>query len=149
MAITEGMFRDLAGAIDRPDLVEDPRFADPRARARHGDELYAIVAEWTSQRDKHEAMRILGEAGVPASAVLDTQDLFKDPHLLARGFVHQVDHGALGDKPLLGWPARMSASEVPICRAPELGEHTDEVLKAELGVDDEGLARLRQAGVIA
>jgi formyl-CoA transferase len=148
MAITEGMFRDLAGAIDRPDLIEDPRFADPRSRARNGDELYAIVAEWTSQRDKHEAMRILGEAGVPASAVLDTQDLFQDPHLLERGFVHQVDHGELGVKPLLGWPARMSASNVALRRAPDLGEHTDEVLAAELDLDEAARDRLRGEGVI-
>lgn len=148
MAITDGMFRDLAHAIGRPDLVDDERFADARSRNRNGDALYDIVAEWAAQYDKHEAMRILGEAGVPASAVLDTQDLFNDPHLLARGFVHQVDLGPLGTKPLLGWPARMSASEVPIERAPNLGEHTAEVLQAELGLDEDGLARLREAGVI-
>ncbi|MPY91652.1 MAG: formyl-CoA transferase [Acidimicrobiia bacterium] len=149
MAITEAMFIDLARAIGQPELLEDPRYVDARSRARHGDELYAVVAEWAKQHDKHEAMRILGENGVPASAVLDTQDLFQDPHLLARGFVHQVDHGELGHKPLLGWPARMSDSEVALRAAPHLGEHTEEVLAAELSVDDAALARLREAGVIA
>jgi formyl-CoA transferase len=148
MAITDAMFRDLAGAIGHPELVDDPRFVDARARARHGDELYAVVADWAKQHDKYEAMRILGEAGVPASAVLDTRDVFNDPHLLARGFVHQVDHGPLGTRPLLGWPARMSASEVPIRRAPNLGEHTEDVLAGELALDEAALAELRDEGVI-
>ena len=148
MAITEPMFAALSRAIGRPELVEDPRFADGAARTRNGDELYGIVADWARGHDKHEAMRILAEAGVPASAVLDTRDLFDDPHLQARGFVQEVDHGELGVKRVLGWPPRMSASEVPIEAAPALGAHTTGVLGDELDLDAGELDRLRQQGVI-
>lgn len=148
MAITDGMFADLCRAIGRAELVEDPRFADHKARHRNAEELAEAVAGWARRHPKHEAMRILGEAGVPASAVMDTHDLFHDPHLVERGFVHQVDHGELGERPLLGWAPRMSASEVPLQAAPELGAHTGEVLEAELGLGGEDLARLRDDGVV-
>ncbi len=149
MAITEPMFGDLCRAIGQPELLEDPRFVDGRSRARHGDELYEIIAEWTRAHDKYEAMRILAEAGVPASAVLDTTDVYRDPNLVARGFVKQVDQGGeLGVKSVLAWPPRMSASEVDIVAAPDLGQHTDEVLAAELGLDEGTLAQLREAGVL-
>ena len=87
-------------------------------------------------------MRLLAEAGVPASAVLDTSDLYRNPHLQERGFVHEVEHAVVGPVKLLGWPARMSGSNVPIKAAPLLGEHSREVVAADLGLaaaDVEGL----------
>ena len=93
-------------------------------------------------------MRILGDAGVPCSAIIDTKDLYQDPHLQARDFIKSVEHRDLGETPLLGFPTRMSASEVPIVRAPYLGEHGDEVLRADLGLEDGELEVLRQHGVL-
>ena len=79
--------------------------------------------------------------------MLDTADLFTDPHLIARGFIHQVDHAEVGTKPLLGWPPRMSGSSVPIVAGPQLGQHTDEVLASELGLDAAAVADLKARGV--
>ena len=93
-------------------------------------------------------MRILCEAGVAASAVLNTMDLFHDPHLAARGFVEQVEHPVEGTVTLLGSPIRMSESEVALQPAPILGEHSDEVLISELGLSEEELSRLRDEGVV-
>ena len=80
-------------------------------------------------------------------------DLFRDPHLLARGFVHKVqqptEDGTIEERTLLGSPLRLSASEVPITRAPRLGEHTAEVLAEELGLDASAIEELRTQGVIA
>ena len=94
-------------------------------------------------------MRRLGEAGVPAGAVLDTHDLFTDPHLQARGFIETVEHPTIGPIDLMRWPPLMSASAVPIVAGPLLGAHTDEVLAADLGLDAGALAALREAGAIA
>ena len=93
-------------------------------------------------------MKTLGDAGVPCSAVLDTKDLFNDPHLIERGFVQSVEHDLLGTVSLLGWPARMSASHVDMIAAPLLGQHTTEVLRQDLKLDDEALDRLREGGII-
>ena len=138
----------LCLAIDRLDLVRDPRFETDRARVENGAALYEAIASWTRERTKHEVMARLGEAGVPCSAVLDSADLHDDPHLVARGFVHTIDHPKHGPVRLLGWAPRMSDSSVPIERAPLLGEHTDEVLSAELGVDADELRNLRDAGIV-
>jgi formyl-CoA transferase len=117
-------------------------------RLTNGDALYEEIAGWTRQHAKAEVMRRLGEAGVPCSANFDTQDLFADPHLRERGFIHTLDHPEHGEVPLLGFAPRMSASEVPMQRAPLLGEHSDEVLEQELALPASECQRLREAGVI-
>ncbi len=150
MGVTEPHWVTLCKAIGHPDLPADERFADLAARREHADELHAIIGEWTGARTKHDAMHELCEAGIPASAVFDTQDLFADPHLNARGFINRLTHGD-DAKPitLLGWPARMSASPVSIEVAPRLGAHTQEILHEELGLSDEAIERLVADGVVA
>ena len=148
MIVTTRMWDTLCAAIGRTDLLADPRFATGEARRAHGDELHAEIAAWTCHRTKHEAMHELGDAGVPAAATLDTADLFTDPHLRERGFVHEVEHPSEGAVRLLGWPARLSRSAVPLTAAPLLGQHTDEVLAQDLALDAAELDRLRAAGVL-
>lgn len=148
MPITAGHWDDLCVALERPDLLVDERFTDMQARIAHGRTLYEEVAKWTRERTKQEVMETLGGAGVPCSACLDTRELHTDPHLVARGFVHTVDHPMHGAVRLLGFAPRMSESDVPIARAPLLGEHTAEVLGGELGLASDDLDGLRDAGVI-
>ncbi|MCY3814013.1 MAG: CoA transferase [Gammaproteobacteria bacterium] len=148
MPITAGHWDDLCVALDRPDLLVDDRFTDMQARIANGATLYEEVAQWTRERTKQEVMETLGGAGVPCSACLDTRELHTDPHLVARGFVHTVDHPMHGPVRLLGFAPRMSESDVPIARAPLLGEHTAEVLGGELGLESDDLDGLRKAGVI-
>ena len=93
-------------------------------------------------------MRELAEGGVPASAVLDTSDLYNNPHLVERGFVHEVEHPRHGAVKLLGWPVRMSESSVEIEAAPILGQHSNEVLNDDLGLTQTELDDLTKQGVI-
>ena len=148
MPITAGHWDDLCVALERPDLLVDERFTDMQARIAHGAVLYEEVAKWTRERTKQEVMETLGAAGVPCSACLDTRELHTDPHLSARGFVHTVDHPMHGPVRLLGFAPRMSESNVPLERAPLLGEHTGDVLGGELGLESDSLDELREAGVI-
>ena len=148
MCVAPRMWDDLCKIMERPDLADDPRFTDNLLRREHADALKEEVEKWTRERTKHEAMKVLCEGGVPASAVFDTKDLFNDPHLLERGFVHTVEHEELGPVKLLGWPARMSESHVDIQASPLLGKHTDEVLAEDLGLTEDALHALREAGAI-
>ena len=148
MAVTPRMWEALCRTIDRADLLTDPRFTDPRTRHERRAELIAEVERWTTARDKYEAMRVLAEGGVPASAVLDTSDLYRNPHLVERGFVHEVEHAEVGPVKLLGWPARMSESNVPIKAAPLLGEHSREVVAADLGLSAAEVDGLVDRGVL-
>jgi len=148
MAITPRMWHSLCAAIERPELERDPRFESGKLRRENQDALVAEIAAWTASHTKHEAMRRLAEAGVPASAVLDTLDLHQDPHLVERGFVRTIEHETMGPIRLLGWPPRLSRSEVAIEAAPLLGRHNEEVLAAELGLSEAEVTALRERGVV-
>jgi formyl-CoA transferase len=145
---TRHMMDALMTTIDRPELLVDPRFETEDARAVHGDELWEIIAEWTRQRTKYEVMEMLGAADVPCGAVLDTTDIFKDRHLLARGGVRTMHHPVRGDWDFPGPPVRLSESRVELQPSPLLGEHTEEVLAEKLGLDAEGFRCLRESGVV-
>jgi len=149
MAVTPRMWQDLCRTIDREDLADDPRYAHQADRLANSDALKAEIQAWTMQHDKYEAMRILAEGGVPASAVLDTKDLYENPHLAARGFIKTVEHEAHGTIKLLGWPARMSESQVPIKAAPRLGRHSSEVVAEDLSLTQSDIDALIATGVIS
>ena len=149
MCTTSRMWDTLCVTIGRPELADDPRFATGEHRRANSPELREIIESWTMQRTKWEVMKTLGEAGVPCSANFDTYDLFHDPHLIERGFIHTLQHPAQGEIKLLGWAPRMSRSDVPIERAPLMGEHSDEVLRGDLEISDDQIAELREAGVVA
>ena len=79
--------------IGREDLAKDPRYLDREKRDEHeADEVNEMVAAWTRQHDKHEAMRILGAAGIPAGAVLDTGELLAEPTFEERGIIQTQQH---------------------------------------------------------
>jgi formyl-CoA transferase len=120
--------------MGREDLANDPRFATPKLRVKHAQDVDALVSEWCSQRTKIEAMETLQNAGVPAGAVLDTQELMEDPHLRKRGMFATVEHPTRGKLAIPGWPVKMSGSRVPVKTAPLLGQHTEEVLSEWLGL---------------
>jgi len=148
MAVNPRMWAGVCRAIGKPDLLDDDRFSDPERRHANRELLSEEIASWTRTRTKREAMTAFAEAGVCASQVYETSDLFTDPHLIERNFIHELRHADHGDIRLLGWPARMSKSEVEIRVAPLLGEHTHEVLAADLGLDDADIASLRERGAI-
>ena len=75
-------------------------------------------------------------------------ELFANAHLRERGFIHTLEHPEHGEIQLLGWAPRMSESQVEITRAPLLAEHTDEILREDLGLDAAALAELRASGVL-
>ena len=149
MVGTPKMWETLCKVIDRPDLLTDERLLHANGRQEHTAELHGIIADWCAARTKIEAMTILADAGIAASAVMDTTDVLNDPHLTARGFVQHVEHPVHGEVLLLDKPFRLEHSDVPLRAAPVLGADTDAVLGAELGLDAADLAALRAQGVIA
>lgn len=149
LAVTPTHIDKLFMAIGRPDLITDERFDSDAKRLARTAELHDEVEQWTRKRTKQEVMRELSEAGVPCAATMDTVELYDDPHLNARGFVKTIEHPELGSVRMLGFAPRLSESPHEFVRPPRLGEHTDSVLSAELGIDRERLASLRAAEVIA
>ncbi|HLI35981.1 MAG TPA: CoA transferase [Streptosporangiaceae bacterium] len=138
----------LLEVIGHPGLKEDPRYADPVARARHADEIDALISAWTRQYSKREAMERLGQAGVPAGAVLDTLEITEDESLNKRGAIVTVEHPARGTLKMPGWPVRMERSRVAVEAAPLLGQHNEEVYGDLLGLGAADLEKLRDEGII-
>ena len=148
MPVTESQWGALCAAMGRPELRADLRFYSPRWRIQNQRALREEIVAWTRTRTKREAMEALCAAGVPSGACLDTAEVLADGHLTARGFIEEIDLPVHGKVSVPGFAPRLSASRVPLQRPPRLGEHTDELLRAELGLDAAQLDALRDAGAI-
>jgi formyl-CoA transferase len=145
--VQQQMWRPLARAMGREDLIGDARYDTAEARWTHRAEVNALVEAWTSERPKHEVMKILGEAGVPCGAVLDTGEVINDPHLRARDMIVEVEHPVRGKYVTVGNPIKLSASPTTIGRSPLLGEHRHEIL-TELGYSEADITALAKDGAI-
>ncbi|NHN42850.1 CoA transferase [Halorubellus sp. JP-L1] len=145
---SENMWPRFCRAIDREDLIDDPRFAENADRVRNRDELDAILDAELADYRTVEIADQLDEHGVPASSVKDMADVFDDPQVDARRMHQHVEHPTIGDVEMPGSPMHLSKTSTSIRRHPPLlGEHTDEVLQ-EFGYTDEDLERLKRNDAI-
>ncbi|MBI3993454.1 MAG: CoA transferase [Candidatus Lambdaproteobacteria bacterium] len=141
-------WRRVLEVIGRADLIGDPRYDTVEARMEHADEVHAMVGGWTRQRDKYEAMRILGAAGIPAGAVLDTLELRDQPDFERRGVMQVIQHPDFGAFKMPAWPVRLDGAALPVRPSPLLGQHTDQVLGEWLGLNAAAVADLHAQEVI-
>jgi len=148
VASSDANFARLCKAMDRPDLLDDPRFARLADRAEHGDLINGLVADWTGAHTAAEIEAACVACDVPVATAYTAADMFADPHFAARGDLVEVDDPVAG-------PLRQQApfprlagepSAVPT-GAPRLGEHTRAVL-GELGLDADELDSLAGEGII-
>jgi formyl-CoA transferase len=107
-----------------------------------------IISAWTRARTKHDAMRAVGEAGIPAGAVLDTMELQNDQSFEDRGIMQVMHHPLHRDFKMPGWPVRVDGKPPALSASPVLGEHTDAVLSEWLGLNAQAVAALRDVGAI-
>ena len=142
----------LLAAVSRPDLAQDPRFADGPSRAKHYRELTAEIEKFTRGLPMREAVQHLEHAGVPCSEVRTPGQAIRDPLALKRGDTVPIMHptyGQFDDIPVTGVPIHFSNARVGFDRpSPAPGEHNTEVYGGLLGYSDERLAELGRAGVI-
>jgi crotonobetainyl-CoA:carnitine CoA-transferase CaiB-like acyl-CoA transferase len=137
----------LCGALGRPELAEDPRFADFAARDEHRDELLDILDAAFAERPTDAWLDVLREAGVPSGRVNDVAAALEDEQAAARDAVVTIEHPRLGAVREVASPLRVGEAERPLRPGPARGEHTDAVLRELCGYDDARLGELRRAGV--
>ena len=137
----------LLKVIGREELIEDPRFATNEERNKNEAFINEIIAEWTREHTKEDAMRIIGAAGVPAGAVHDTLELQNDPSFEKRGIMQVMKHPD-GDWKCESWPVRFDGKPPELKPSPKLGQHTDEVFASWLGMGSGDIASLRSEKVI-
>jgi formyl-CoA transferase len=138
----------LLKVIGREDLSGDARYDTQVERSKRTGEVDEIIAAWTRQHTKEEAMKLLGAAGVPAGAVFDTLELMNDPSFDQRGIMQTIEHPTTGKVKMPAWPVRFDGTPPAVKPSPLLGEHVDDVLGAWLGMGATEVAALRQQGVV-
>jgi crotonobetainyl-CoA:carnitine CoA-transferase CaiB-like acyl-CoA transferase len=141
-------WRRLLAVIGRDELIGDARYETPAARAERPDEVNGMITEWTLKHTKHEAMEIIGAAGIPAGAVLDTMELSNDRTFEQRGIMPVIQHPTVGPFKMVAWPVRFSGNPPPVKPSPLLGQNNEDVLTSWLGLAGSDVTGLRQGGVI-
>ena len=148
-AAPDHLLQRLAGAMERPDLPEDPRFASPGARRRNAAELEKEVERWMAGLSAEEVLAKLERAKIPASRVNSIADLFADPHVAARENIVSVADGSGGEIRMVGVLPKLSRTPGRIRHAGRaLGADNAEVYAEILGLDLVEVDDLRKRGVI-
>ncbi len=144
-------FQKFCAFAGAPELAADPRFATNELRVKNRTEIYALLPDITRRKTQSQWIEGLAKAGVPCSPVNDVAQVFADPQVLARQMKIAMPHplAGTGQVDLIGNPIKFSETPVEYREPPPyLGQHTEEVLRGMLGMDDAEIAALRRDGVI-
>jgi crotonobetainyl-CoA:carnitine CoA-transferase CaiB-like acyl-CoA transferase len=145
----EDLWRRFCELLDAPDIAADPRFATNRDRVSQYETLRTLLAARIKARPRAEWIERLMAAGVPCGSVRDVGEVLRDPQMTARDMIAAVEHAALGNVQVLGVPIKLSETPGTVRTAPPtLGQHTDQILRTDLGLSDAEIARLRQNGTV-
>ena len=148
-ASAQSIFENVAEAIDRPDVLDDPRFATNEARVEHADELDEIIEAWTRERSTEDAIAAMEAADAIVGPVYDMADIFEDEQYAARDDIVEMPDDDLGSLKTAAPVPRLTRTPGTVDHAgPGHGQHNDEVYLSELGLDEAEYDRLREEGVI-
>jgi crotonobetainyl-CoA:carnitine CoA-transferase CaiB-like acyl-CoA transferase len=150
-AVRDHQLAQFARAVGHAEWLEDERFKTRDGWRDHMDTVVRPAVEaWATDKTKLEATTVLADQGIAAGPCFTTEDLVKDPHVASHDMLLRIQRPD-SDEPMLvvGNPIKMSNTpERAPRRWPTLGEHTDKVLQAELGLSDDDLRALREKKVV-
>ena len=142
-------WESLCTILGHPEWGTDPRYCTHAARLQTKYEIYPKINEASRTRGMVELSEKLDAAGVPVAPVYNFEQAFNDPQVIERGMKVRVRHGSGNDMDMIASPIKLSDTPITEYRAPpQLGQHTDEVLKEVLGLDAEAIAALRKSKTI-
>lgn len=143
------VFGRLAKGLGKPEWAEDERFISHNARGENQDLLDELINEWTREHTSEEVLKMCEDNGVPSGKVFRAPEMLEDPHYKAREAIVDVPYPEIGHLKMQNVFPKMSDTPGVIRWAgPELGEHTEEVLKDLCGLTDEDIAKLEEDGNI-
>jgi formyl-CoA transferase len=149
----EHQFERLAHIIGHPEWLDDERFATREGwRVHLDDTIRPAIESWAARKTKLDACHELAAAGIAAGPSNTALDVIEDPHVANRNMLVELERTDGVGEPVLipGNPIKLSkTAEGPETTPPCVGEHTEDVLRAELGLGDDDLAKLREKGAIA
>jgi len=144
----DDLYARFCKAVERPDLLTDPRFATSKARSTNRDTIMEVLMPVTRQKTSAEWIKLLNDAGVPCGPIYKINESFADPQVQHLAMAQPVHSPTLGDLTILGHPVSHGEKRSPLrSPAPELGEANDEVLTG-LGYTKDQIADLAKRGVI-
>jgi len=144
-------WKDLCKAMDRPELVADPKLGTDAGRLANRADMIKLIEDWLATfPDRDSAVAHLQQNAVPAAPVLSIEETVSHPHLRARGTVRTIEDRFAGKFEIPGMPLRFSAfpKDLPL-EAATLGQHNGEVLRDMLGRSDKEIEELRAANVLS
>ena len=145
----DSQFRNFVKAGNREALADDPRFATNPARIEHRAALIPLLVEMVKEKTKAQWITLLEAAGVPCGPINNLQEVFENEQVIARGIEMHVPHPTAGTMKLVASPIRLSKTPVEVRMPPPLlGQHTDEVLRDELGMSTSQINELHQRGIV-
>jgi crotonobetainyl-CoA:carnitine CoA-transferase CaiB-like acyl-CoA transferase len=145
----DGQFRKFCEVAGIAQLADDPRFASNKARVAHRAELIPLLRQATVFKTTAQWIESLEKAGVPCGPINDLEQVFADPQVKARGLRLELPNAMGSSTPQVASPLRLSATPVDYRSAPPLlGQHTESLLQRLLGLDEEQVTALREAGVV-
>lgn len=143
------LWRTFCGVLEMDDLADDPRFRTNKDRVNARAALRQVLVERLRTRRVADWLTRLKAAGIPCGAVRDLEQVFTDPQILERAMVVALDHPIAGAIRQLGVPVKLGGTPGAVrTPPPTLGQHTDAILRDDLGFDAAEIARLHAAGAV-
>jgi crotonobetainyl-CoA:carnitine CoA-transferase CaiB-like acyl-CoA transferase len=144
----DSQFAKFCEVVERPEWIEDARFATNPERVRNRDLLVGLISGRLRERPAREWLAALEPSGVPCGPINDLSQVFADPQVRHRGMEVRAPHPAAGEVRMVANPIKFSATPVTHEVAPPLlGQHTAEVLSGVLGMGAAEIARLQEEGI--
>jgi succinate--hydroxymethylglutarate CoA-transferase len=145
----ERQFARTAEVLGHPEWANDERFNSNRARVEHRAVIDGLINAALARDDADAWLAKLMAVGVPCGRINTVADALDDPHTQARDMIETIEHPTIGALKMLGIPFKFSDTACSVRRAPPtLGQHNDEILAGELGLDEGAIAELRREKVI-
>jgi crotonobetainyl-CoA:carnitine CoA-transferase CaiB-like acyl-CoA transferase len=145
----DNLFNKFCEVAGCQELASDPRFSKNAKRVENRAEITERLAVIFKKRTTREWVTALDEAGVANGPINNIKQVFEEPQVIARGMRIDLPHPTAGTVPLVASPMRFSATPIEHkMPPPTLGQHTDEILREVLGMDDGRIAKLRETKVV-
>jgi len=145
----ERQFARCAEVLAHPEWAKDASFASNRARVENRTTIDGLINAELSRDTADAWLAKLKAVGVPCGKINTVAEALDDPHTTARAMIETVEHPSIGALKMLGIPFKFSDTACAVRRPPpKLGEHSDEILGKELGLDEAAITELRRAKVI-
>ena len=145
----DGQYRHFVTVGGEPQLADDQRFLTNPDRVKHRKELVPLLEKMTRKKTKGEWIKLLETANVPCGPINNFKEVFENEQVIARNVLIHAPHPSVGNMKLVASPMKLSKTPTEVRMAPPtLGQHTSEILRERLHLDDETISQLHQKGVI-